>query len=522
MNVSTSSSSAQLGSEEANQPGPRQGPNPPKRTLGLAAIALPLCLAVGVAGLLAPDALTQAANAMTGTTFRALDWFFLAETTLFLGLCLWLAFSRFGHLRLGKDTDRPEFSNSAWLAMLFAAGMGSGLLFWGVAEPLTHFASPPVGVGGTPKAARHAMLLTNFHWGFSAWAIYGVAALVIAWFGFRKGTAALPGAPLRYVFRARWVEPVARLSDLLAVLAIAFGVAGSIAMGAMQFHSGLKTVAGVPDTDLVLLIIVAVLFVAYMTSAATSLDKGIRILSQLNMGVAVALLVFVLLAGPTAELLRAFGTAVGDYLTGLPGLTLTAYPYTDAGPWLHGWTITYLIWWIAWAPFVGLFIARISRGRTIREFVFGVVGLPTLFSILWFAVFGGTALHEELSGGGGIARAVAEDVTGALFLLFDRLPMSTLLGGAAISLVFVFLVTSADSATYVLGMLSRGGDLEPPTRTKLGWGVGLATLGAALLLSRRIDVIRSITVAGAIPYALIMLLQVAALFRSLRDEESQR
>jgi glycine betaine transporter len=485
-------------------------------------VALPLCFGVGLLGILKPDALADGASSITGAAFRALDWFFLAEASAFLLLCLWLAFGRYGHFKLGQPDEEPEFSDAAWLSMLFAAGMGVGLLFWGVAEPMIHFTAPPEGVARSAAAARHAMVLTNFHWGLHAWAIYGVAGLVLAWFAFRKKTPYLPGAPLRAVFKGRWVDPTARFADLVAVLAIAFGVAGSIAMGVMQLHTGLSVVDVAPAGSMtVQVIILGVLFVSYMASATTSLDKGIKILSQLNMSIALLLLAFVLVAGPTASLMGGFVTTIGDYLSALPSLMLNTYPHTEQSGWLHGWTVTYLIWWIAWAPFVGIFIARISRGRTVREFIIGVVGGPTVFSMLWFAVFGGTGLTEELSGGGGIAQVVNENVTVALFTLFERLPLSDILNVTSLALVFVFLVTSVDSATYVLGMLTSRGAMEPPTRRKIGWGITLAVLGGALMISGRIDVVRAVSVVGAIPFAFILVLQVGALLRSMREAHAQ-
>jgi glycine betaine transporter len=461
---------------------------------------------------------------VTSTAFRALDWFFMALVSGFLVLCLWLAFGRYGSVRLGRDEDRPEFSTLSWLSMLFAAGMGVGLLFWGVAEPVTHYTGALGSEAGTPLAARRATVVTAFHWGLHAWAVYAVAALVLAYFGFRRGAPYLPGAPIRAAFGGRrWVEPVAGLADALAVLAIAFGVAGSLGMGIFQLHTGLHVLWGVPlESTLVSVVILVALIISYTASASTSLDKGIRWLSNINMVLAVALLLFVLVAGPTAHLLRGFVTSVGDYTAALVGLSLRLYPYEQGREWLETWTLTYFVWWIAWAPFVGVFIARISRGRTIKEFVLGVLFVPTVFSLLWFSVFGGTGLAEEMYGDGGIARLVREDVSVALFSLFDRLPLSWLLSGTAIALVFIFLVTSVDSATFVLGMLTSRGSFDPPTRRKLAWGAILGLLGGALMLSGNIDVVRAVVVLGALPFALVLLLQIASLLRVFADERRER
>lgn len=482
-------------------------------------IATPICAIVAVIGIVAPEVLTSGAQWITGTSFRALDWFFIASVSGFLIFSLVLAAGPWGRLKLGKPDDEPEFSTLSWLSMLFSAGMGAGLLFWGAAEPILHFSNPPVGDGGTAEAARNAMVITTFHWGLQAWAVYAVGALVLAFFAFRRGTPYLAGSPIRAAYTGRWVEPVAWAADLVAVLAVAFGVAGSLGMGVLQLHTGLNVVAGVPmDALWPPIAILVVLVGAYMLSATTSLDKGIRILSNVNMGLAIALMVFLFVVGDTAFLLRSFVQALGDYVTGLAPRSLTLFPYSDNSAWLEGWTLTYFIWWIAWAPFVGIFIARISKGRTVREFVLAVLFAPTLFSLLWFAVFGGTALHEELYGMGGIADLVNQDVTTALFALLERMPLTIVLDIICLVLIFIFLVTSADSATYVLGMLTSKGSLVPPTRRKVVWGITLGAMGAALLLSGNVRAVQAVAISGAIPFTFVLLLQCVALIRALREE----
>lgn len=484
-------------------------------------VALPLCAAVGLFGILAPDQLAGLASRITQRAYGSLDWFFLLSVTIFLLLMLWLGFGRYGHRKLGGLDEQPEFSFGSWIAMLFSAGMGVGLLFWGAAEPVIHYAQPPVGSGSTPAAASQAMVITAFHWGLHAWACYGIAALVLAYFGFRQGAPYLPGAPLRLVFRGAWVAPVARSADLIAVLAVAFGVAGSMAMGIFQLQAGLQVVTGFGGGSLWVSVgILAALVVSYLASASTSLDKGIKWLSNFNMVLALVLLGVLLFAGETVYLLRIFIASLGDYAAALIGLSLQLYPHGGDGDWLQKWTLTYFIWWIAWAPFVGVFIARISRGRTMREFVLGVLIVPTVFTMLWFAVFGGTALYEEVHGAGGIAELVRQDVTVALFTLFDRLPASSVLSVVAMLLDFVFLVTSADSATYVLGMLSCDGASDPPVRRKLAWGLAIGGLGAALMLSKNIHAVRSMTVLGALPFTSVLLLQATALLRGVVRERS--
>jgi glycine betaine transporter len=496
-----------------------EGSTGPRPLLNLFRVSLPICAVVALLGIFRPDWMSTGAQVVTRTSFRALDWFFMASVTGFLIFSLVLALGPWGKRKLGKADEQPEFSTVSWLAMLFSAGMGAGLLFWGAAEPIMHFSTPPTAAPFSPEAARQAMVITAFHWGLQAWAVYCVGALVLGYFSFRLGSSFLAGGPLRAAYKGRWVEPVAKLSDLVAVLAVAFGVAGSMGMGVLQLHTGLSVVFGLPlDSTPVAVGILVVLVISYMISATTSLDKGIRILSNVNMALAIGLMAFLFLAGPSAFLMRAFVTAVGDYLTSLPALSLSLYPYRDMAGWLEGWTLTYFIWWIAWAPFVGIFIARISRGRTIREFVFAVLFAPTLFSLLWFAVFGGTALHEELAGVGGIADLVHQDVTTSLFALMDRLPLAGLLNVVCLVLIFVFLVTSVDSATFVLGMLTSQGSLEPPTSRKVGWGITLGVMGGALLLSGNVRAVQAVAISGAIPFTFVLLLQCVALIRVLRAE----
>lgn len=490
--------------------------SPDPKRIDLFTVSLPICAAVAIWGVVSPDGLASAATAITQASFTALDWFYVGTVTGLLILCLWLGFGRYGNTKLGRPEDVPDFSTPSWLSMLFAAGMGVGLVFWGVAEPMSHFASPPVGPGGDAEAARRALVFSGFHWGLHAWAVYCLGALALAYFGFRHGRPYLSGTPIRFAFRGRWVEPVAKSADLIAVLAVAFGVAGSLGTGVMQLHTGLHLVFGVPlESQLVAIAILVVLVICYTASASTGLDKGIQILSNVNMAVAILLLVFLLIVGPTSFLLSAFVTSIGDYVAALPRLSLSLYPYSDAEGWLQSWTLTNFVWWIAWAPFVGVFVARISRGRTIREFVLGVLFVPSLFSAIWFAVFGGTGMHEEIFGGGGIAALVREDVTVALFALFDRLPGASILSGLSLVLVFIFLVTSVDSATFVLGMLTSRGDPSPTTARKVAWGASVGVLGAALVLSGNLDAVRAVAILGAIPFALILLLHAVALVRTL-------
>jgi glycine betaine transporter len=491
--------------------------------LSLYWVALVCCVVVATYALVAPDSLARAVDLITGRVFRALDWFYMLAVTGFLVVCLWLALGRYSHLRLGDPGDRPEFSGASWFAMLFAAGMGGGILFFGVAEPVTHFASPPTGHGGTSAAARQAMMLTHFHWGFHAWGVYCIGALVLAYFGFRRKLSYLAGTPLRAVFKGIWVGPLAWTADLVAVLAVTFGVVAGICMQVMQITSGLHLAFGVPaDAKWIGMLIMVLVVVCAIISATTGLDKGIKWLSNINVGIALLLLVFVLVAGPTAFLLRNFFSSLGSYVSGLVSMTLRLYPYEDAGDWFQSWTLSFFVWWIAWAPFVGIFVARISRGRTIREFVTGVLVVPTLVSIFWFSVFGGSGLHEEMFGAGGLARLVQQDVQVALFSLFHRLPLSRLLDVTAMLLIFIFQVTSIDSATFVLGMLTSDGASNPPKVRRVTWGVILGALSFPISLFGDVPLFKAVMVCGVLPYSVVMLIQTGGLIRGLRSDPGRR
>ena len=478
-----------------------------------------ICGAIGLWGVISPDALAGAANALTGFTLTTLDWFFLVLCTSFVILAAVIAISPYGAIKLGSDDDTPEFSTPSWIAMLFAGGMGAGLLFWGPAEPMYHFAAPPGLEGGTPEAARLAMVLTNLHWGLHAWSIYAVCALVIAYFVFRRNKPALISTPIRYAFRGRLIGPLATAADTLGVVAVILGLAGSLALGTLQVRAGLGEVVGMPATNWVSLIIVIFLGICFFTSASTGLGQGIKILSNINMAIAIFIMLFVLFFGPTQFIFATFTTTLGDYLNNLPAISFRLFPYEGLTDWTASWTLTYLIWWLAWGPFVGVFIARISRGRTIRQFVLGVVLIPSLFSMLWFATFGGAGFYAELYGPGGLADLVFDDVAKALFALFDYFPLSAVVSSAALLLIFIFLVTSADSGTFVVSMMTSNGDLNPSTPHKLIWAVIILAITIGTLFTGSVDVAKTMAVTGAIPFSLVLLLQIVAFLRTLREEK---
>ncbi|HKK29157.1 MAG TPA: BCCT family transporter [Alphaproteobacteria bacterium] len=482
------------------------------------AISLAICLPIGAWGVLQPSAMTDAAMGFTTYVMTGASWFWLLLCTGLVLLSAGLAFGPYGSVRLGRDHERPEFSTGSWLAMLFAGGMGAGLLFWGVAEPVLHFDAPPGMVGGTPEAAREAMVITNLHWGLHAWSIYGVCALVIGYFSFRRGQPSLISTPIRTLFRGQTAARASAAADVLGVVAVVFGLAGSLAMGVLQVRSGLREVFDVPATSMTAIGVLAVLFVFYMLSASTGVDKGIKILSNINVLLALFILLFVISFGPTDFILETFVDTIGGYASRLPEMAFRLFPYEGMSGWSVSWTLTYLIWWLAWGPFVGIFIARISRGRTIREFCIGVILVPTLFSILWFAALGGSAFYIELFGPGGLSELVAADVSDALFAFFRYFPFSEFLSVIAVLLVFIFLVTSADSGTFVLSMMTTNGNLNPPIGHKFVWGILIAAITGATLFSGSVDVARAMAATGAIPFSAILMLQVIGFLRALREE----
>ena len=492
-------------------------------------VSMVLCAAIGIWGVVDPDGMTTAAQGLVNYSLTALDWFFLLLCTFFFVFMVAIGFSKYGNIKLGRDDEQPEFSTPSWVAMLFAAGMGSGLLFWGVAEPIYHFMSPPGIEGETPLAARQAFVITNFHWGLHAWSIYGCCALVIAYFAFRLGLPSMISTPIRVGFKNVFNKPtlkaVGSTADILAVIAVIFGLAGSLAMGTLMVRSGMHSVFGTDATsNTISFAILAALTVSFLVSASTGVDKGIKILSNINMIVAIIILMVVLFGGPTAYLFQVFVNSIGDYLIQFIPISFKIYSYQPPASWnwFHGWTLTYLIWWLAWGPFVGIFIARISRGRTIREFVLFVVGVPTIVSMLWFAAFGGAAIHIELFGAGGLAEKVFADVSAALFAFFEYFPATGVLNFLTVCLIFIFLVTSADSGTFVISMMTSKGNLNPATTTKLTWGLIMAAITVGTLATGSVSVAKAMAITGAIPFTIIIILQMAGFVRVVREDELVR
>lgn len=487
-------------------------------------IALAITGVIAIWGIVDTAGLSKFAADLVALQFTSRAWFIMASISFILIVSLWLALSRYGRIKLGKDSDQPEFSTPSWIAMLFAAGMGVGLLYWGTAEPLTHYLALSAN-DTVERSAATALFLTVFHWGFHAWAIYALTGLVIAYFAFRKGTPSLVSAPILYVLgTGRVSRTVGWLSDLLAIVAIAIGLGGSVAMGVFQVKEGVDALFGLKDSGMRLTMgVFIVLCVAYALPLCVDLSRGMSRLSNIAMIIAGGLMVFILLFGPTHFLMGGIVQVTGEYLGGVITHGFRTFSFMDdnVGNWFQTWTLTYMVWWLAWAPFVGVFIARISRGRTIREFLCGVILVPTGFSILWFGVFGGVGFYNVSHMNAAILDVVETNVSGVTFFVLEQFPVPALTITAVVAAAFLFLVTSVVSAAFVLGMFSTGGDLNPSTRVKLSWGVVLGALGLVMILSGSIDAVKQIIALGALPFVFIVLLLIVCFLKALKSEGTE-
>ena len=479
-----------------------------------------LILAIVLWGVLAPDSLASVFDTALAAATRDFGWFYLWVVLGLVVFALVLAFSRYGDLKLGAEDDEPEFSLGSWFSMLFAAGMGIGLVFWGVAEPISHYGAPPPGIApNSPEAANAAMRYSFFHWGLHPWAVYSVVALAIAFFQFRRGGSALVSTSVQSLPWAP-MKQLGPVVNVLAVIATAFGVAASLGMGALQINSGLNAMFGLPVGDASQVGIIVVTTVLFLASAVTGVTRGIKWLSNINLVLASLLALAVFVFGPTVAIIDTFTNTLGSYVSEFVRMSLRMTPFRESG-WVSGWTIFYWAWWVSWSPFVGLFIARVSRGRTIREFVLGTMLAPTLAAFIWFSVFGGTALHLQIMQGLPIADAVSADVSTALFSLFDALPMAGLMSGIATILVMLFFVTSGDSATLVLGMMSSGGKENPGARIKIVWGVLISGIAISLLLAGGLKAVQTATIVFALPFTVVIVLMAVALWRGVRDDHAE-
>ncbi|MGY8785694.1 MAG: BCCT family transporter [Pseudomonadales bacterium] len=445
-------------------------------------------------------------------------WFYMVSIAFFFGFVVYLAFSRFANIKLGPDDSEPDYSYVSWFSMLFSAGMGIGLLFFGVSEPLTHFAQPPTGIGGTAEAAGRAMEITFFHWGLQAWSVYIVVGLSLAYFSFRHGLPLSIRSALYPLIGDRIYGPIGHTVDIFAVLGTMFGVATSLGLGVMQVNAGLSYLFDVEVSTTVQIILIVFITAMATISVVAGLDAGIRRLSELNLLLAVVMLVFILLAGPTATLLGALLQNVGGYLSSMVDMTFNLHAYQPI-EWMGDWTLFYWGWWISWSPFVGMFIARISRGRTIREFIIGVLLVPAGFTFLWLSLFGNTALIMELADNGiSLVNTALEDSPTTLFMMLEQLPWSTLMSLVATLLIMTFFVTSSDSGSLVIDIITSGGNEDPPVWQRIFWAVTEGVVAAALLLAGGLSALQTAAISSALPFACVMFLMCLGLYKGLNME----
>lgn len=448
-------------------------------------------------------------------------WLFILSVNAFLIFSLVIAFSRFGSIRLGGADAKPEFSTMAWFAMLFSAGMGIGIMFWSVAEPIYHFLSPPMAQEESVEAARQAMSLTYMHWGFHAWGIYAIVALSLAFFAFNKG---LP-LSFRSVFYPllgdridSWIGDVI---DILAVLATLLGLATSLGLGVKQVSAGLNHLFATPDTVwLQVGLIVGITMVATL-SVILGIDKGVRVLSEANIRIAVLFLIFMLIVGPTIYILDSFVQNFGHYANNVLSYSFWTESY-EGSTWQNNWTVFYWAWWVSWSPYVGMFIARISKGRTIKEFILGVLMAPSMVTFLWLAAFGGTAISLEMEGVGNIGAAVLENEATALFVFLEQFPLGFITSIIAIILVMSFFVTSSDSGSLVIDSLTSGGKLDAPVGQRVFWAQTEGAVAAVLLLGGGLNALQTASIITGLPFLFILLLMCYSLYKGLSDAHHKK
>lgn len=514
----------------ANRPdhGVGSGGEPPPIDRTVFGVAGALAVVFVLIGAIWPQETYDKAYEILGWVTDNFGWLFILTSAGFVLFSAYLALSRYGNIKLGDDDSEPEFSTVTWVSMMFATGMGIGLMFWGVAEPLTHLNAPPLGEGEAASAgsAAQAMQWTFFHWGFHPWAMYAVIGLAIGYFAYRRGYGNLISATFRPLLGDRAARGPGKTIDVIAIFATLFGSATSLGLGALQITGGIDNVFGSGQGSKTLaVLVIAVLTGCFVLSAVSGVDRGIKYLSNANAIAAALLAFFLFVVGPTVFILGTMTTTMGDYLTHLPSMSFNTGVYSaDASTWLGGWTIFYWAWWISWTPFVGMFIARISKGRTIRQFVIYVILVPSLVSFVWFAILGGSAIDQQLNQGwsppttetGGIA------LESSLFELLRQYPLATLTVAVAVLLIAIFFVTGADAASIVMGMLSQRGEEEPNRSLVIFWGVATGAVAAVLLVSGEdtgLGALQALVILVAAPFMLILIGMCVSLMKSLREEE---
>ena len=469
-------------------------------------------------GAIFPNQFNEIGTNITGWITEYFGWYYMVIVALMIFFCVFLIFSPIGKLKLGKPEDKPEFNTISWFAMLFSAGMGIGLVFWGAAEPISHFVSPPSGDPQSATAYKEALRGAFMQWGFHAWAVYGVVALALAYFQFRKNEPALISKTLRPIFGNKVDGPLGTIIDVVSVFATIGGVAVSLGLGAMQIAGGLNYLFDVPNTIMTQGIIILIVTILFLTSAWSGLSRGIQYLSNANIGLAGIILLFVFIVGPAVLILNMLTSSTGEYLnTLLFNMFDTAPLDPQKNEWMKSWTFFQLAWWISWSPFVGIFIARVSKGRSIREFVSGVLLAPVLVSLVWFAAFGVLGIETAKK----TPKIFDMPPETALFGVFNEVPLGFVLSIVTLLLIATFFITSADSATFVLGMQTTFGSLNPSVIVKVIWGIAQALIAFILLFSggdNGLNALQNMAIMTALPFSIIVLCMMVSFYKDANQE----
>lgn len=449
-------------------------------------------------------------------------WFFIMVVNLTLVMSIYLIFSRYGDIRLGHQNEDPEYNLVSWIGMLFSAGIGIGLLYWGTAEPLYHFMAPPLGEPETIAAAKQAMNISFLHYGLHVWAIYGMVALSLAYFHYRRGLPLAIRSTLYPLIGKKIYGPMGHTVDILAVFGTMFGVVTTLGLGVLQINSGLDSLFGIPNNITVQIILIVIITMLAGLSLLMGLDKGIKRLSDINIFFTIVLLSFVIILGPTQFIFNSFFENIGNYLHQVIPLGLWTESYEGEANWQSSWTVFYWAWWISWSPFVGVFVARISRGRTIREFILGVLLIPITILFLWFTAFGGSAVHMELMAAAdpgiaspGLVEAVRADTGSAIFKLMESYPLTAALNGLIVVMIVLWFVTSSDSASFVIDMLTSGGDSNPPKIQRLFWAGTEGVIAAVLLAAGGLGALQAASIVSGFPFAVVIVIMMYSLLRGL-------
>ena len=490
-----------------------------KSITGVFWVALLICTGFVIYGAIWPKTLETITQNITSFIAVNFGWYYLLLVLFILIVCIYLLFSRYASITLGKEGEDPEFSLKSWFAMLFSAGMGIGLVFWTTAEPISHaFTMTPIHKAGTQTAINEAMQFSFFHWGIHAWAVYGIVALIFAYFSFHKGYPGLVSATLMPLFGEKTMRgPLGQAIDVLAIIATVTGVAATLGFGALQINEGLNFLFNIPSNFGVQVVIIIIATILFTWSAWSGINKGIKSLSNINIALAFVVLVALFCVGPTLSILNTFTNGLGDYIANFFKMSLRI-PQSggEKFQWLQNWTIFYWAWWISWAPFVGIFIARVSRGRTIKEFILGVLFVPALVCFIFFAVFGTSAIYLQQHGIADIAKYATETAT---FATLEHYPLGFILSLITLVVIMIFFVTSADSATYVLGMLSSKGHINPTGFVKVSWGVILALFAMIMIYTGGTQSIQNLLIIAALPFSIVIILMIWSLFKSLAIEK---